>query len=89
MATVIGTGVGSGRFEASRVTTTEPAISVKGNWGVAGMNSATVPITNSRFPTAAAPGGVPPVRITKIPSEVAGFPSAVSICMKNPLLRTA
>src|SRR5258708_7470838 len=50
-----------------------------------GMNSATVPLTHTVLPIAAAVGGALDVN-TKMPSEVAGSPSpGEGICMKKPL----
>ena len=80
------TGAGSGWPDDSRRTLGE-VISVRGGWrgSLDGTNSATVPVTWTRLPTAAAAGGAEKVN-TKTPSEVAGSASTVASgsCTKKP-----
>ena len=85
-ALVSNTASGSGLPVLTALTVTPPEISVcDGLFGsLLGMNSCTVPMTHTSFPTAAAEGGAAEVN-TKMPSDVAGSPSPLDgIWTKNP-----
>ena len=75
-ATVSVTGVGKGLPLLISEIEGDPEISVDGGLlgSLLGMNSATVPVTCTKFPTAATAVGRLEVK-TKTPSEVLGSPS--------------
>ena len=88
-ALVSSTGAGRATPVASTWIDVTETISVIASWLrlVAGVNSVTVPVTRTRLPTAALAGGAVEVN-TKMPSDVAGLPSAwpSAVCRKKPLL---
>src|SRR5438034_2658492 len=89
-AAVSTTGGGSGLPELIAKMLVVKLISVAGglprSW--LGMNSWTVPVTQTSLPTTAAAGGAAEVN-TNTPSDVAGSPSpGASIWMKKPLVFT-